>query len=240
MNHNVIYMIGDSIMQTNKFNTYPQTGWGQVLNLFAKDEYQVINLAKNGTSSKSFYDQGRFKYVEDHIKKGDLLIIGFGHNDEKSNDELRYTTPYDTFQKYLEYYINFAKSKKANVVLTTPVIRLKFDNNTLVNTHGEYVDAIKLCAKNNSITCVDLNKKTNDFYNSLGNEKSKDYFMNFKGGIYDNYPSGCEDNSHQRYDGAIKIAKFFVEELFKIDSEIKEYFNELPNPISCAEHTYEK
>ena len=61
-------MIGDSIMQTNKYNTYPQTGWGQVLYLFANEDVKIINLAKNGTSTKSFIDQGRFEYVKNNIK----------------------------------------------------------------------------------------------------------------------------------------------------------------------------
>ena len=92
-----IYMIGDSIMQTNLYDKYPQTGWGQMLSLFVCDDVEVVNLAKNGTSTKSFIEQKRFEMVENNIKNDDLLIIGFAHNDEKIQDENRYTNPKTKF-----------------------------------------------------------------------------------------------------------------------------------------------
>ena len=85
---NKIYLIGDSTCHHNTKETYPQTGWGQVFCNYVVNNYEVINLAQNGRSSKSFYDEGLFKEVEENIQKGDLLFIQFGHNDEKE-DELR-------------------------------------------------------------------------------------------------------------------------------------------------------
>lgn len=234
-----IYMIGDSIMQTNQYPTYPQTGWGQVLSLFTKEDVEVINLAKNGTSSKSFLDQGRFLPVEKNIKKGDCLIIGFGHNDEKIKDPLRYTSPYDLFQKNLEYFIEVAKEKEAFAVLTTPVIRRKFQGNKLEETHGVYPEAIRFVAKKNKVPCIDLNQKTKKYYEALGEEKSMRNFMHFPANIYENYPNGSEDDSHQRYEGAVLIAKFFVEGIMEQNLPLKEFFLPLPKPISCASDTYE-
>lgn len=235
-----IYMIGDSIMQTNKYNTYPQTGWGQILPLFVNDNINVVNLAKNGTSSKSFFDQHRFDEVEKNIKQGDLLIVGFAHNDEKIQDPLRYTSPFDTFLNYLKYYIDVAKSKGAYVVLTTPVIRRKYENGKIVNTHGDYISAIKKCSEINNVPYCDLNKKTTDFYNKLSEIESKRYFMNFGPALYDNYPLGQHDDSHQRVDGAFMIAKFFVEEVYDKDLKFKNYFIEVLKPDYKAEDTIEK
>ena len=67
-----IYMIGDSTMKFNNYYTYPQTGWGQVLNLFCKEDILVFDYAENGRSTKSFIDEGRFKKVLDKMEKGDL------------------------------------------------------------------------------------------------------------------------------------------------------------------------
>ena len=87
---NKIYLLGDSTCQTNNEDTYPQTGWGQLLNLFVNENYEVVNLAKNGRSTKSFIDEGLFEICKNNLKENDIVIIQFGHNDEK-DDVLRHT-----------------------------------------------------------------------------------------------------------------------------------------------------
>lgn len=80
----VIYWAGDSTVQYNSILTYPQTGIGQVFHLFVRPEVRIENHAKNGRSTKSFLDEGRFSVICDRIEEGDFLFIQFGHNDEKS------------------------------------------------------------------------------------------------------------------------------------------------------------
>lgn len=235
-----IFMIGDSLMQTNNYETYPQTGWGQALNLFVKEDVKIINLAKNGTSTKSFIDQGRFQRVEKEIQSNDLLIIGFAHNDEKINDPLRYTSPYGTFMDNLSYFINTAINKGANVILTTPIIRRKYEDGKLIDTHLEYVDAIRKCAIENDVDIVDLNKLTKNYFNTLDEESSKRYFMHFAQNLYDNYPEGRSDDSHLRFDGAYLICKMFVNEVYKLDLKCKDYFFEIKKFAYCANDIYEK
>ena len=51
-----IFWAGDSTVQYNDILTFPQTGIGQVMNLFLKPEVRVENHAKNGRSTKKrFY-----------------------------------------------------------------------------------------------------------------------------------------------------------------------------------------
>ena len=235
-----IYMIGDSIMQTNLYDKYPQTGWGQMLSLFVCDDVEVVNLAKNGTSTKSFIQQKRFEMVENNIKNGDLLIIGFAHNDEKIQDENRYTNPKTKFKENLIYFIDVAKKNGASVILTTPVVRRNFIDGKLVETHGEYVSSIKEVSNEKDITCVDLNELTFNFFSNVGEECSKRYFMNFPANIYGNYPNGSNDNSHLRSDGAFLVSKLLVNDLYIKNNDLKDYFKEPASPIICASDTYEK
>ena len=58
---NKIYLLGDSTCQTNNEDTYPQTGWGQLLNLFVNENYEVVNLAKNGMSEDELLRAKNFK-----------------------------------------------------------------------------------------------------------------------------------------------------------------------------------
>lgn len=55
---NKIFWAADSTVQTNDFTTYPQTGIGQVFPLFVKNEYQIVNHAKNGRSTKALWTRG--------------------------------------------------------------------------------------------------------------------------------------------------------------------------------------
>ena len=72
-----IFWAGDSTVATNKIDTYPQTGIGQVLYLYLKDNIDVYNYAKNGRSSKSFINEGILDEINKNIQEDDFLFIEF-------------------------------------------------------------------------------------------------------------------------------------------------------------------
>ena len=219
-----IYMIGDSTMQYNNFQTYPQTGWGQVLSLFAHEDVRIFDFAKNGRSTKSFIDEGRFDKVLSKITEGDFVICQFGHNDEKIQDPKRYTTPNGTYIENLKYFYTEVTKKNAHFVLATSISRRIFENGKLKDTHLGYPQAMLKFALENNIVCIDLNQMTLDLYNKLGEEETKKFHMIFPAGMYDNYPEGKDDTSHLRYDGAYMVSKLFVEGLFRTESPLKDLF----------------
>lgn len=216
---NRIYLIGDSTCQTNDKDTYPQTGWGQVFSEFISSSYEVINLAKNGRSSKSFMDEGLFKPCENNISNGDFLFIQFGHNDEKEDEE-RHTDPFTSYQEHLIYYIMIAKQHHATPILLSSIYRRHFDENGLLidNCHLSYPQAMQDLALRERIIYIDMCNISKRFIQKLGITKSLDMFMNFGKGLYDNYTEGKEDNTHLRYYGAKSICELLVNEINKIDS----------------------
>ena len=213
---NKIYLLGDSTCQTNNEDTYPQTGWGQLLNLFINENYEVVNLAKNGRSTKSFIDEGLFDTCKNNLKENDIVIIQFGHNDEK-DDVLRHTDPYSTYQENLSYFIDTARENKAIPILISSIYRRSFDENgkLKLNSHGEYPTAMKDLANKKNVLFIDMCQITFDWLTSLGDENSKQYFMNFGPNIYNNYLDGKEDNTHLRYEGALLICQMIVDQLSK-------------------------
>lgn len=219
-----LFMIGDSTMQYNNFHTYPQTGWGQVINLFCHEDITVLDYAKNGRSTKSFIDEGRFDVVLKKITKGDFVICQFGHNDEKISDPKRYTTPDGTYIENLKYFYDEVTKRGAGFVLATSISRRIFENGVCKDTHLGYPQAMLKFARENNIVCIDLNTLTLDLYNKLGEEETKKFHMIFPAGMYKNFPEGKEDTSHLRYDGAFMVSSLFVNELFKTDSPLKEFF----------------
>ena len=224
-----IYMMGDSTMKFNNFYSYPQTGWGQVLNLFTKEDILVFDYAENGRSSKSFIDEGRFDIILSKLKKGDYVICQFGHNDEKQYDPLRYTEPYGKYQDNMAYFAKEVEKKGCHIVYATSITRHQFKNGKCVNSHGEYPNAMLEFCKKNNYTCIDLNKLTIDLYTKLGEEKTEDFHMIFPKNTYNTYIEGKDDHSHLRYDGAVMVAELFVREILKTNDSIKECFIDLDN-----------
>ncbi len=219
-----IYMIGDSTMQYNNCMTYPQTGWGQVLNLFAHEDIIIKDFGKNGRSTKSFIDEGRFDLVLNSLEEGDFVICQFGHNDEKISDPKRYTTPDGTYIENLKYMYESVTKKKCGFVLATSISRRLFENGVCIDSHLGYPQAMLKFAKEYNIPCVDLNSMTLKLYNELGEEATKKFHMMFGPNIYPNYPEGKDDTSHLRYEGAYMVSELFVRGLFETNSPLKEWF----------------
>src|ERR1039458_9120307 len=154
-----IFMIGDSTMADKPVNPPdPERGWGQMLPMYFKDGVRIENHAVNGRSSKSFLDEGRWEPVLNQLNPGDYVIIEFGHNDEKKKDPKRYTEPFGSFKQNLELFIRESREHKATPVLATPVARRKFDDNGgLVDTHGDYVKAVRQVAQEQRALLLEMN-----------------------------------------------------------------------------------
>lgn len=203
-----IYWAADSTVQTNDITTYPQTGMGQVLSLYLKEDVEVKNHAKNGRSTKSFIDEGRLEKIDELIGEGDFLFIQFGHNDEKDQDPTRYTEPYSTYMDNLAVYINVARKHGAHPVLITPLERRCFmENGHLgMGAHSDYVAGMKQTAANLNVPLIDLYSMSRAELKRAGEEESRNWYMNFDAGIYSNYMEGKNDNTHLRYAGAVLYA----------------------------------
>jgi lysophospholipase L1-like esterase len=219
-----IFMIGDSTMAEYDSTRYPLSGWGMKLPLFFNENVTIHNFGKSGKSTKSFRDLGYWQKVQDSLKKGDYLIIQFGHNDEKAYDSSRYTLPGGTYNENLKRFVLEAKTKGAIPILATPIRRRKFnENGNLIDTHGEYPNAMRNVAKEGNIPLVDLTKMSKPLIESYGVEGSKKLFCWVNPGEYSGYPDGNEDNTHFSFLGATEVCKLFVKGIKDSDLELKEY-----------------
>ena len=194
-----VFYIGDSTVARNNIHSYPQTGMSQGLELYVREAVRVESHAKNGRSTKSFLDEGRFEPVKAAMQPGDLLLIQFGHNDEK-DDPARHTDPQTTFQANLSLFVDEACSRGAYPVLITPIARRLFDatGKFRPGSHGAYPDAIRELAARLDVPLIDLTAVTEDDLALLGDEASKPLFM---------WP---KDNTHLKPEGAVKMAGFLA------------------------------
>ncbi|MEK6476209.1 rhamnogalacturonan acetylesterase [Catalinimonas sp. 4WD22] len=214
-------MIGDSTVSDYPEDYYPRMGWGQALESFFQEDVKVHNKAVSGRSTKSFIDEGLWKEVLSGLKEGDYLLIQFGHNDMKSENERLYAAPFGAYTDNLRTFIEAAKRKKAIPVLVTPVYRRRFDDNGLLqNSLGEYPLAMRILAEKEEIPLIDLHKKSFKLFSELGPEKTKKIFLWLEEGEHKNYPKGIEDNSHFSEQGAIALSRLVVEEMQRLDLPI--------------------
>ena len=202
-----IFWAGDSTVAQNRIDSYPQTGIGQVMELYLKEGITVHNFAKNGRSTKSFINEGLLDNIEKEIQKGDFLFIQFGHNDQK-DDEERNTKAFSTYQEYLSKYIEVAEKYGAYPVLITSLYRRIFqaDGNIADNVHFDYPDAMKQLGEKLNVPVIDLCETSKGLFQKTGDEDSKKWFMHLKKDEFVSHIDGLLDNTHLRYEGAVKMA----------------------------------
>ncbi|WP_407271197.1 rhamnogalacturonan acetylesterase [Radiobacillus sp. PE A8.2] len=208
-----IFLAGDSTVTDQSIEGYPLSGWGQSLPQYIKADAVVSNHAVSGRSTKSFIDEGRLDAILDQMKKGDLLFIQFGHNDQKP-DKARFTEPFSSYKENLKKYIDGAKERQAIPILITPVHRRNFDENgEIIDTHGDYILAMKELASEENVIFVDLAAKSKALFEKLGPKDSKAIFMWGVPGEFLNFSKGIQDNTHFQEYGANLIAELVVEGL---------------------------
>ena len=219
-----VLLVGDSTMADKPTVDNPERGWGQMLPLFFRDNVIFTNCARNGRSTKSFINEGRWQAVLDQLKSGDFVFIQFGHNDEKTADSTRYAAPWTAYKENLMRFVRETKQKGATPVLLTPVQRRKFDSTgKLVDTHGEYPEVVREIAKEQNIQLFDLTKQTTDFLNRLGSEGSKKIFVQIDKHIFESLPDGREDNTHFNEYGATEIARLVAEDIDRSTLPLKSF-----------------
>lgn len=218
-----VWLIGDSTIAIKETKAYPETGWGMPFVYFFDSTVTVENHAKNGRSTRTFLSENRWQPIADNLSEGDYVLIQFGHNDEAKEKTDRYTSPED-YKKNLVKFITESRSKNATPILLTPVSRRKFKDGVAQETHIEYSSLVFEVAKEQNVPVIDLDTKSRELYQQLGEEGSKLLFLQLAPGEHPNYPEGKTDNTHFSETGARKIASIVYNELLKLNLEITDRF----------------
>lgn len=210
-----VFLVGDSTMADKPDPAHnPERGWGQLLPRFLDGGVAVRNVAVNGRSTKSFIDEGRWAAVLAELRRGDVVLVQFGHNDEKREDPARYTDPHTGYRRNLARFVAEARERGAAVVLLTPIVRRHFDaGHALVDTHGDYPGVVREVAREMAVPLVDLQRSTAALVAGLGDEGSKRLYVWTASGEYAMYPDGRQDDTHLSVAGATEVARLAAEGL---------------------------
>ena len=206
-----VFIAGDSTAAEYGPERAPRNGWGQQLQGFLDPAYfQVRNHAMGGRSSRSFIDEGRLEPVVRELRKGDVLLIQFGHNDAKYEDPRRYNEPEQAYPQWLMRYVSAARVRGATPILLTPVSRRVWDFGSLLDTHARYTQAVRELAARENVALIDLNASSTDWLRALGDEPSKAYFEHVP-------ERDVRDDTHFSVAGATMVACLVVRDWKALD-----------------------
>lgn len=199
----VLFIAGDSTLtdQNAQFPYYPYDscgGWAQVISQYFST-LAVCNQAHSGMTTNCFREDGHWDIIKNHLKKNDIVLLEFGHNDQKR----RNLSAFGGYLNNLRWYSKEIRQQGAYPVLLSPISRIPFqDNGRYRSLLTTYAKACQMAAEECQIPFIDLHTLTFHLWCRIGTEAASDYFI--KGDI-----------THTNDYGADQIAAFVVSEILR-------------------------
>jgi lysophospholipase L1-like esterase len=230
----VFYIIGDSTVRNGDgTGKNLQWGWGS----FIADHVDtmklgVSNQAIGGRSSRTFITEGRWDKVLATLKKGDYVIMQFGHNDGGALDDTarargtikgigdeskdiynpimkKQETVY-SYGWYMRKYVKETKAKGAIPIVCSPIPRNDWKDGKVSRSSDSYSKWAEEIAKEQGAYFIDLNNLVALKYEEMGLEKVNSFFP--------------ADHTHTNLDGAKINTEIVINELKRINpGKIKKY-----------------
>jgi lysophospholipase L1-like esterase len=198
----VLYLAGDSTVCDQ--DTFPYTGWGQAIPQYLRRGVTVANYADSGESTTSFLADPRlFDTMRPLLRRGDVVVIQFGHNDKQTTAE--------DYRANLARLVDEVRAQHARPVLVSPPVRRLFDsagtlNATALHVNGLGVDLpaeMAAVAAERDVPYINLTAESAALVEGLGVEDSKALFL------YDE----VRDNTHFSEYGAEQIGRLVLDRL---------------------------
>ncbi len=198
-----IHLAGDSTVAPGPLDDSGVAGWGAALHEHVTE--RVHNQAIGGATTASFRAEGRWQAILDAVEPGDLVVVQFGHNDQKEPETLAAEGGYTA---NLRTFVEEARAAGAEPVLATSVERRLFtDDGELRHSHGPYPAAVRALGAAAGVPVIELTGFTRWLYLWLGEEGSWRLFG------HAHPETGAPDNTHFGTDGARTVAAFVAQQL---------------------------
>lgn len=189
---NTVWLCGDStVCNYYPLNTSVQAGWGQVLDQYLDDTWNVRNMAASGQYAKGFVDAGQFDAIEYYGKKGDVYIISIGINDTNYSNATEY-------YNIVTDMVKRAKAKGMEVILVKQQGRKgDYTKNPLLTSRWFAAELDQIGSEQN-VKVVDLFNLFLNYCVSVGTDSADTLYY---------------DNLHPNRQGALKLAELFAKQL---------------------------
>lgn len=195
-----LFLVGDSTVRNGKGDGGGgQWGWGDPLfDYFDASKINVVNRAVGGLSSRTYISLGYWGDVVSKLKKGDVVLIQFGHNDGGGNKQMsrirgsfqgtgdeseeyydvvsKQTEIVHTFGWYLSKYVAEIKAKGATPIICSLVPRKIWKDGKIVRNSNDYAKWAEETAKKEKVEFINLNELIAAEYDKIGVDKVNPLF----------------------------------------------------------------
>lgn len=196
-----IHLAGDSTLAPGPLDDTGVAGWGAALHEYV--DLPIQNRAIGGATTASFIAEGRWQATLDDIEPGDLVLIQFGHNDQKEAS----LDAEGGYRANLRDFVAATRARGGTPVLLTSVERRRFSADRVLASHGPYPRAVRRLAHELDVQLIDLTVFTRWLYQDLGPGGSERLFG------HRNPDDGSLDRTHFGAAGARAVAAYVAEEL---------------------------
>ena len=221
----VFYIIGDSTVRNGSgTGSNGQWGWGSFMaEYFDTTKISVQNHALGGRSSRTFITEGRWEKITANLKRGDYVIMQFGHNDASplddtarargtirgiGNDSSVIWNPIRKVQEtvysfgwYMRKYVRETKAKGAVPIICSLIPRNNWKDGKVNRSKDNYALWALQIAKEEGAFFIDLNELIADKYDQLGEAEVSKFFHG--------------DKTHTGLEGAKMNVEIVVQQLIK-------------------------
>jgi lysophospholipase L1-like esterase len=202
-----LHLAGDSTVMTYAAGS-AQEGWGQELPQFLLGKVKLNNQAIGGASVETFYT-GRWKTIISALKAGDYVMAAFGANDSGSVAGRHVDPP--AFQARYGVMAQEVKAKQATFIVVTPSALQEWSGGKNGNARlGPYVTVLREFATAQNLTLVDLNARSLELLNQVGQEAAKQIYID-------------GDKAHFTKQGATQMAELLGKDLKRTSSPLAAY-----------------
>jgi len=196
----VVFITGDSTVKNTDRDSTGMWGWGsQAWRIFDENKITYINCAQAGRSCRTFIREGRWEKVYNDLRKGDFVLIQFGHNDigelhrGKHRGEIpgtadtscvsrvvlqneAYNEVVYSFGWYLKKMIDDCREKGATPILVSLTPRNEWPGGKIERRNDSYGKWYREVVEQTGCEFVDLHNITADALDAIGRERTKEYY----------------------------------------------------------------
>ena len=192
-----LFIAGDSTAARG--NGTNQQGWGvPFADYFGPTKVNIVNRARGGRSSRTFITEGLWDQLLADVKRGDLVLIQFGHNDAGAiNDTNRargslpglgeetqeidnlLTKKHEivhTFGWYLRKMIADTQAKGATPVVLSLTVRDVWKNGRVERGSGRYSRWTAEIAKAGHVQFINVTDLMADQFDTMGEDRVKAFY----------------------------------------------------------------
>lgn len=232
----VFYIIGDSTVKNGDGSgKNGQWGWGSLMAVyFDTSKISVQNHAIGGRSSRTFITEGRWEKILQNLKKGDYVIMQFGHNDASPLDDTarargvirgigsdsteiwnpirKIKEVVHTYGWYMRKYVRETKAKGAIPIICSLIPRNNWKDGKVNRSGDSWALWARQVAEQEDACFIPLNDLVADKYDALGQEGVKSFFHG--------------DNTHTSSSGALLNAQLVVTALKDVNpGKLRKYLS---------------